>query len=141
MDLKTFIQDTLLQIIEGTKAASNSIVSNVQNDENGYINPQGKTDLSIQNVSFDVALTVEESQGSTQGNENATDGKIRIASIFDISHKRGEVNSEELHEFSQSVCRIKFEIPIRLPASTDHKKNDLNAKRAADLRSFNYMAR
>lgn len=141
MDLKTFIQGTLLQIIEGTKAASNKIDSVGQNDENGCINPQGETDLSIQNVSFDVALTVEESQGSSQGKENATNGKIQIANLLGIGHKRGTVNSEELRELSQSVCRIKFEIPLRLPASIDRKKNDLNTKKAAMLKNLNHMAR
>lgn len=127
MDLNIFIENTLTQIIEGTKAAC----STVQNNGSGCINPQGENALAIHVVSFDVALTVEESQNNAQENQNATGGRIQIAKIFGVSHNRGKINKEEIQEVNQSVCRIKFDIPVRLPATPNFKKDAQEAATAA----------
>jgi hypothetical protein len=127
MDLKTFIANTLTQIVEGVKEASDLIGKGDSAD--GCINPQGANSINNQIVSFDVALTVEETQGSTQGNASETGGKIRIAQIFGFHHKRGSTTAEEIHGLSQSVCRIKIDVPIRLPATPDVKKAQIEAER------------
>ncbi len=119
MDLKTFIADTLVQIIKGTKEAANKIG---KDNEFGCINPQGEKDIVNHAVSFDVALTVEESKDNTQDHSSSTGAEIKIAQIFSIGHKHSKHDTEEMHGLNQSICRVKFDIPIRLPVTADTKK-------------------
>ncbi len=145
MELKTFVTNTLTQIIEGVKEAI-AIVG--EDDGSGCINPEGTKDLSNRVISFDVGVTVEEIQGSTKDGTREIGGKIQIAQIFSIGHKRNTSTTEETHDKNQSVCRIQFEVPIRLPATLDAKKSRLEAESekkkneaAARFKNYNHVAR
>jgi hypothetical protein len=110
MELKEFISNTLIQIVDGVKEAKEKC--EVGNNINPKISRIGgdiskrstRTDdfKVVQHVSFDVALTVEETEGSKEG-----------VGVFIAAIGLGKENAESTQ--SSSVSRIKFEVPITLP--------------------------
>ena len=110
MELKEFIKQTLVQIIEGVKDAQKSVGT-----DNGEIiprlsTPRNKDEISydgriIHNIYFDVAVTV------TEGTEKKGGGGIKVASFIQIEGegKRSESN------ISQN--RIQFHVPLTYPYS------------------------
>ncbi len=110
MELKEFISNTLIQIVDGVKEAKEKC------EDGKNINPKiskigldlnkrsTKTDdfKIVQHVSFDVALTVEETEGNKEG-----------VGVFVAAVGLGKQNTETTQ--SSSVSRIKFEVPITLP--------------------------
>lgn len=98
MDLKTFVETTLIQIIEGSAAA----ISYVQNtDLNAKINPFSPQGFysNPKDVEFDVAVTVTDAKSGGGG------AGIKVAA-FHVGGQ-GEVRVE-----SQAVSRIRFSIPV-----------------------------
>lgn len=102
MELQEFVQKTIVEIISGIKSAS-------ENLGEGYVNPTPTGELPknslnyfseiIQNVEFDVAVTVEEK------NESGVEGKISVLG-YRIG---GGVNSDKT---ASTVTRIKFVVPL-----------------------------
>ena len=110
MELKEFIKETLVQIIDGIKEAQNSIGA-----DNGEIipklsTPKDKYEVSsegriIHNIYFDVAVT------ATEGSEKKGGGGIKVASLIEIGGegKRSESNV--------SQNQIQFHVPLTYPYS------------------------
>jgi hypothetical protein len=115
MDLKTFISTSIVSIVEGVKEAQE------QSAQHGaHVNPGGLTrpskniadnslwDHSTNNfarmVSFDIAVTVEEG--------TATNARIGVVAGLLGATAGGASQNKEL-----AVSRIKFEVPVLLPAS------------------------
>lgn len=110
MDLETFISETLRQIVKGVKAAQEH-----EDCRGAEINPRARVlvassgdkvpgDASARQVEFDVAVTVSE------GAEKQGKGNIGVASILGIG---GQASS---NMSNTSVSRIKFSVPVVLPA-------------------------
>lgn len=101
MDLKTFIQTTLVQIVQGTEAAITEIA---KMDSNAKVNPFAShgSYSDPKDVDFDVAVTV------TDEKSGGGDAGIAVA-MFRFGAK-GEVKLE-----SQAVSRIRFSIPVAVP--------------------------
>lgn len=111
MDLKDFIKNTLVQIVDGVLEAEKELES-----RNASVNPiggifdqkqiGGRTwsfeDGITETVNFDVALTNSEKEG-TSGGIGVLLGSISL----------GAKGSSE--ETITSVTRIKFNIPLLLP--------------------------
>ena len=99
MDLKSFITETLKQIIEGVQDAQKYI-----SDKKipATIHPK-RSKENIESVDFDVAVT------STESNSSGLSGGIKVASIFSI----GGEGKNQLSE--KNVSRIKFKVQIELP--------------------------
>jgi len=111
MELRDFVKETLIQIIEGVRAAHSNLKqgggkinpiqqffgegthSNTIRDEGGQV---------IHTVEFDVAITVKEDAG-IKGGAGIVVGPIAIGTRADV----GEQNT--------STNRIKFPIPITYP--------------------------
>jgi hypothetical protein len=115
MDLKEFIAETLVQIVDGVSDARERV-----KDKGVGVNPQmstthehaGKQGLLhvdgptfAQVIQFDVALTVVEGKG-TKGGIGIFAGGIALGSS-------GQSQTE-----NSSVSRIKFSIPLVLPTSS-----------------------
>ena len=99
MDLKSFITETLKQIIEGVQDAQKYISDK---EIPSTIHPK-KSRENIESVDFDVAVT------STESNSSGLSGGIKVASIFSIGGEGKNQASE------QNVSRIKFKVQIELP--------------------------
>ncbi len=90
MELKDFIKETLVEIIEGVKDAQGAI------DSGSVV---GRRQESAQTVDFDVAVTTS---SATEGG-----GKVSVMGIGSAGLE-GSTSSE-------AVTRIKFAVPIDLP--------------------------
>ena len=114
MELKTFVTETLNQIIDGVKDAQKNSAQ-----QGGEVNPpiftrpdKGQDRLQhmdiasalVQEVSFDVAVTAVEGT-QTKGGIGVFIGVVGLGS-------QGQSNTS-----TQSVSRIKFSVPIMLPSS------------------------
>ena len=113
MDLREFIAQTLAQIVEGIGDAQGrvkdrgAIVNPILHTSHEQAGKQGflrSGDLFVPIVQFDVALTVVEGTG-TKGGIGVFAGAFTLGSS-------GQSQSE-----SSSVSRVKFSVPITLPAS------------------------
>lgn len=121
MDIKTFITETLVQIIEGAKAAAIQVpdagicfdARAVRSTDNGKMlpfvplsksSPKGRPDCGFFDyVSFDLAVTTTES--STAGGR----GSLQVAGVVSLGGKK-ETGSEQ-----STTSRVSFRIPMALP--------------------------
>lgn len=114
MNLEQFVEESLNQIITGVLKAKE------HGEKNGaHVNPVNasfnsnsqnvvyctETGIPLQQVEFDVAVTVSES------NASSADGQAEFGDIT-VSGQSIETNST-----NSSASRIKFMVPVRLPTS------------------------
>lgn len=104
MELKDFIAVTLVEIQQGVQAAINKTIAS---EVSGVINPcWGNIGAThIQNVQFDVAVTVVEKSGVS--------GEAGI-SVVGVKIGGGGSGSTE----TSNVSRIQFAIPVVPPVTT-----------------------
>jgi hypothetical protein len=112
MQLENFVSQTLKQIIDGV-----SVAQEYSQTKNAKINPSTarmdnkasgysyciETYIPLQDVEFDVAVTVKEESTTSEGGGNV--GEISVTSASQASNQ------------NSSVSRIKFKVPILLPQS------------------------
>ena len=115
MDIKDFVKESLMQIAESINEA------NVELKDKGTYIPSGdivgeeelfsvirdSETRHFVKVEFDLAVTVSQKHGTSGG------GGLSIASLANVGIKDEEKESKE------EISRIKFMIPMALPA---HKK-------------------
>lgn len=109
MDLRTFITKTLVDIANGVADAQRDPVGKIARFNPGTkgsgtelnVQPDGR--WQIQNVEFDVAVTVAESSGKDGG------GGVNVAAIFSFGGKVESASSRE------AFSRIRFSLPVALP--------------------------
>lgn len=101
MELKEFVQETLVEIASGISAAQAQLLTD---DIKAIINPvwgdNSELHKHVQNVTFDVAVTSSE---KTSGSGKAG---IKVISAFDLS---GDISKEKSNA---NVSRVSFSIPI-----------------------------
>lgn len=110
MELKDFIRETLVEIINGVKDAQSAI-----RDTGAYINPpvhssnEKRSSVSfsghksmIYDVDFDIAVTASDSSGAKGG-----------IGVFLVGVGIG--TKAELNESNVSQNKIKFQVPITYP--------------------------
>jgi hypothetical protein len=111
MEIKEFVKETLVQIIEGVKDAQKQIGTDSDNGEiipvlsrhragDNLISYSGNV---VHNVHFDVAVTVAE------GSETKGGAGIQVASLLEIGGSKGKSAS------NTSQSRIQFHVPITYP--------------------------
>ncbi|MDE3169834.1 MAG: hypothetical protein KGL75_06810 [Acidobacteriota bacterium] len=103
MDLKTFVETTIVQIIAGVESA---IADLSKANNNAKINPVVSHALHspAKDVEFDVAVTVTDSKSGGGG------AALRIVGVQ--IGGQGEAKLE-----SQAISRIKFAVPISVPST------------------------
>jgi hypothetical protein len=111
MDLENFVSETLIQIINGVRAAQ-SATANTGAKINMLLAPStlGDTPIEspsvpIERVDFDIAVTATEGEGR-KGGINV------VAGVFGA---KGQVES---HALSSSVSRVRFGVGLMLPIGT-----------------------
>ncbi len=113
MELKNFIKKTISEITQGVLESQNElsntgVIINPSKANNGYINETtGKR--AIQNISFDIGITTQDKDGEKGGIGVLT-------GIFSIG------TTQTTEQSSDSISKIKFDIPISLPIK-DNLKN------------------
>ena len=112
MDLSEFVRETLNNVVAGVVLSqedlkkTNAIINPSTIDENGFIS-LSYGNKRIVNVSFDVAVTVDDIDGDKAGI------KVSVANFFS-----GSVGGET-KTANQKVSRVSFEIPVLLPINDD----------------------
>ena len=103
MELKDFVAQTLVQIVEGIDQANDSL----SNKSAFVVSSNIKTYVS--NVDFDVAINIQDSQSKTGG------ANIEVFSVLNIGGKgeKGLIDT--------STNRIKFTLPLALPTEPEDK--------------------
>ena len=109
MEINTFIESVLIQIVEGTKNANQIIINSGATISSKDVRPlRDSTTYNFTNnklvnlIEFDIALTVIEND-----KKNGTGG-IKIAGIQFGAGIESETNN-------QIISRIKFSLPLTLP--------------------------
>jgi hypothetical protein len=109
MDLKSFITDTLVQIVEGVEAARETIA---KGPTNAQINPayrahsENYKGSDIRPVEFDVAVTAAQEGGAS--------GKFSVAvAALNLGFDAGGKLSTE------TVSRIKFSVHLAQPGEVE----------------------
>lgn len=107
MELKEFIENTLVDIVEGVKSAQERCnTQDVQISPGRVHDSVASKDYTIQNVEFNVVL------GMDIGNEKVTKGALQvILSNIGIGISSDDVNT---HRNSEQT-RVHFTVPIKLP--------------------------
>jgi len=101
MDLKAFVSETLVQIIAGVDDA----IGRVRDvSATGKVNPQWESSHhgKVQDVEFDVAVTVTEKSGREGG------AGLKVA-MFQAGAK-GESTTENV-----AINRVRFTVPVAVP--------------------------
>lgn len=113
MDLRTFVAETLKQIVDGVADAKSYFA---QSETGAQINPvvRSSTDKvgNPSPVEFDIALTVSqssESSGSTTG-----EAKVGMISVFQA--KVGAESRDKDGNERQEVSRVRFTVMLAQPA-------------------------
>lgn len=112
MKLSEFVRETLNSVVSGVVLSqedlkkTNAIINPSTIDENGFIS-LSYGNKRIVNVSFDVAVIVDNTDGDKAGI------KVSVANFFS-----GSVGGET-KTANQKVSRVSFEIPVLLPINDD----------------------
>ncbi|MEJ8846365.1 hypothetical protein [Variovorax rhizosphaerae] len=131
MELKTFVAESLLQIVKGVVESSGEIaelggaVSPVFHNREGTTRLLGSTKGSgepVFSVDFDVALT------TTTGSAKEAGEKLSVVAMASTSTKFDE------HASEQTYSRIRFMVPLQLPA-------DPVSRRAADEKAAQFASK
>ncbi len=120
MDLKEFVTETLVSIVEGVKAAQERVNNNdADADADAFVNPGGlmrnskgvadnaiwdqRTNNYARHVAFNVAVTAEDSSS----------GGAKVKVLTGILG--GDVGGEKSNK-NTAVSRVEFIVPVLLPS-------------------------
>jgi len=100
MELKDFVEDTLLQIIDGVKSAQAKGAGCASSTDSKH----------LCTVHFDIAL----------GSDNLTNIAGKAGALFGAFTVKGQTASEDKQSAQN---KVQFDIPIYLPVSTEQAHN------------------
>ena len=121
MKLSEFVKETINSVVSGAVLSqkdlekTNAIINPSTIDENGFVS-LNYGNKRIVNVSFDVAVTVDNIDGDNAGI------KVSVANFFS-----GSVGGET-KTANQKVSRVSFEIPVLLPINDDLTEQGIKEK-------------
>ncbi|MBB5716456.1 hypothetical protein [Sphingomonas aerophila] len=122
MDLKTFVSQTLIQIVEGVNDAKQHIeglgIGAAVNPETTY--SSGPPHAAPSDVEFDVAVTVATSDRDKDAHniEGAAGGVLAVVSLRAKAQTGGEAIHEQREE---AVSRVKFSVKLGQPGKVERK--------------------
>lgn len=104
-DLKTFVSETIQQVIQGTVEAGQQLQKNINYESSGFVQVG---DGRMEKIDFDISVSTSES--------TKTEGKAGILiKVVDFGIK-GSDNSED-----SSTNRIRFSVPVAYPKIANKK--------------------
>ena len=136
MELKNFVEESLVQICEGIKGAqartegSGAYISPRMSDSGNASSSDKIFIHKVHNVDFDVAIEV--STQNSQSNKNESKFSIAIATIFSGNIQGGTHNEQKGQD--SNISRLKFSIPVCWPCIPVREKScESNADALVDL--------
>lgn len=106
MELSEFVRDSLVQIASGVRSAVDEVA-----ELGGSVNPSAYKaagdagENGVSRIEFDVQLTI--------GSSGSAGAKVKVFSAFEVSAGT-QIESALAH-------RIRFSVPLRLPAMFDRQ--------------------
>ena len=123
MDLRSFVTETLVQIVDGVSEAKKQIEAGASN---ARINPdevyphQQKKSGRASAVEFDVALTVaEETMDAEKEKVGARAGLLSVVSLGASAEINGERSGSAKNE---TVSRVRFTVMLAQPSDLTEKR-------------------
>ena len=113
MELKTFISNTLQQIVGGISDAQSSL----KEDSKGVINPRLRSGAdAVRSAGFlpsddGPATIIQFDIASTLSTGKETKGAVGVETVFVALRSQGKSSSE-----NSSVNRVSFSVPVALPS-------------------------
>jgi hypothetical protein len=106
-DLKTFVSETIQQVVEGVKEAGLYLKENINYEKDGYVQVG---DGTMSKIEFDISVTSTET--------SKTEGRAGVMiKVVDFGVK-GSDNKEAI-----SMNKIRFAVSVGLPQSANKKFN------------------
>jgi len=128
MDLKTFISETIIGIIEGVADAQQRVAEDFDTAAVALLDRPGEQarwrNPDFKSVAFDVAIT----SAQEESKETGAKGGLKVY-VISASVDGKDAASTKL----SSVSRVRFEVPVHLPVMHSSKMTD--AREAATARS------
>jgi hypothetical protein len=122
MDLKTFVSQSLIQIIEGVADAKQHIeglgIGAAVNPETTF--GSGPNHATASNVEFDVAVTVANVARDKDGHqiEGSAGGVLAVVALRAKASTAGETAHEAREE---SISRVKFTVKLGQPGNVERR--------------------
>lgn len=123
MDLKTFVAESLTQIVEGVQDAQKRIA---EGDSGAAINPtrieseSSQTHAEPRAVEFDVAVLVSDEAGQAGGEKlGASVGLISVLTARAAAEVQDHNSASQRHE---TASRIKFTVMLAQPAAISRRQ-------------------
>jgi hypothetical protein len=118
MDLKTFVAETLTQIVEGVQEAQRRIAdggSGAAVNPNTISSDSQETHGPPTPVEFDVAVVAREESTSNKGEKAGA--SVGVISVF-TARAAGEVDNRDIEaQRNETTSRIKFSVRLAQPSS------------------------
>lgn len=106
MELKTFVSETIKEIMEGVADAQKHIIEGVPKTDSGVIQIGSQ---SFESIEFDVSVTSSDTQG--------TEGKAGVSiKIVDFGVKGNTLNQ------NSTTNRIRFKVPVIFPEKSTYRR-------------------
>lgn len=125
LNLSDFVSDTITEIAKGIENAKENLkeldVLIVPTTYDGIV----RTDTvgyqrSVQNIDFDLSITINQEEKSSEENKTDVSAKIQVVSLFNLSLGGGlaSQNYEESVNKNAVINRIQFSIPVSFGTNT-----------------------
>lgn len=134
LNLSEFVANTITEIAIGIEKAKEQLketdvlINPVtdgsgkhRTDQKGYVR-------STQNIEFDLSVTVNQEERSSESNSLNGGAKIQVVSIFNFSLGGTTESSDELTNKNAIINRIKFSIPVSFSSNTEGRLNKPSIK-------------
>lgn len=122
MDLKNFVAQTLIQIVEGVAEAKSHIEAL---GVGAAVNPElthhaGPDHARATDVEFDVAVTVAQAEKDKEGHQvgGSAGGVLAVVSLRASAQTTGEGVREQREE---AVSRVKFSVKLGQPGKVERR--------------------
>lgn len=127
MELKEFITQTIVNISEGVIKAKGllegrDVLINPTTATNGNVRVDKGTERHIQNVDFDLLVSIDTENSESSESKAEVSAKITVVSLLGLSGKGGSKEEGLNSVKSTQANRIRFSIPISLPPNTAQKR-------------------
>jgi len=123
MELKDFIKNVIVEISLGVLKAKKEL-----EDTDALVNPattrgvvtkHGGTERSVQNIEFDISVSLLEKSTNTQTQDKKAKASIGVLDVLNLNFgtKNSETDNASLK--NATTNKIKFSVPISLPTSAE----------------------
>lgn len=128
MEIKDFIKNVLVDIVKGVYMASEELEKydvdiNPTTNEKGMRGKANNVYKGIQNIDFDISVTLGETSSVANEVGASISAKIFVVSLFSFGSAVDAKAKDEIAYNTSLSHRIKFSVPISLPSNTDLESN------------------